>query len=39
MMLAFSESALADADVLLYVTDVIENPEKNIDFLEKGQER
>ena len=35
MMLAFSESALADADVLLYVTDVIENPDKNIDFLEK----
>ena len=34
-MLAFSESALADADVLLYVTDVIENPEKNTDFLEK----
>ncbi len=37
-MLAFSESALADADVLLYVTDVIENPEKNIDFLEKVRE-
>ena len=35
MMLAFSESALADADVLLYVTDVVENPEKNTDFLEK----
>jgi GTP-binding protein Era len=35
MMLAFSESALADADVLLYVTDVVENPEKNLDFLEK----
>ena len=35
MMLAFSESALADADVLLYVTDVVENPEKNSDFLEK----
>lgn len=34
-MLAFSESALQDADVLLYVTDVIENPEKNQDFLEK----
>ena len=34
-MLAFSESALADADVLLYVTDVVENPEKNSDFLEK----
>jgi GTP-binding protein Era len=34
-MLAFSESALADADVLLYVTDVVESPDKNIDFLEK----
>ena len=36
-MLAFSESALADADVLLYVTDVVENPEKNMDFLTKVQ--
>ena len=36
-MLAFSESALADADVLLYVTDVVENPGKNMDFLEKVQ--
>ena len=36
-MLAFSESALTDADILLYVTDVIENPEKNIEFLEKVQ--
>ena len=35
MMLAFSESALNDADILLYVTDVVENPEKNLDFLEK----
>lgn len=35
MMLTFSESALADADILLYVTDVIENPEKNMDFLDK----
>ena len=35
MMLAFSESALADADVLLYVTDVVENPEKNMEFLDK----
>ena len=34
-MLAFSESALADADVLLYVTDVVENPEKNEEFLNK----
>ena len=36
-MLAFSESALKDADVLLYVTDVVENPEKNMEFLEKVQ--
>ncbi len=36
-MLASSESALQDADVLLYVTDVVENPEKNMDFLEKVQ--
>ena len=35
MMLQFSESALADADILLYVTDVIDKPEKNTDFLEK----
>lgn len=34
-MLQFSESALADADILLYVTDVVESPEKNMDFLEK----
>ena len=34
-MLAFSESALKDADVLLYVTDVVENPEKNKDFLDR----
>lgn len=35
MMLQFSESALADADILLYVTDVVEDLEKNMDFLEK----
>lgn len=35
MMLAFSESALADADILLYVTDVVEDPEKNREFLDK----
>lgn len=34
-MLSFSESALKDADVLLYVTDVIEQPEKNAEFVEK----
>ena len=33
-MLAFSVSALQDADVLLYVTDVVEKPDKNSDFLE-----
>lgn len=36
-MLAFSESALQDADVLLYVTDVVETPDKNADFLQKVQ--
>lgn len=34
-MLEFSNSALTDADVLLYVTDVIEKAEKNNDFIEK----
>lgn len=34
-MLEFSRSALTDADVLLYVTDVQDNTEKNADFLEK----
>lgn len=34
-MLAFSESALADADVLLYVTDPIEKVDKNGEFLQK----
>ncbi|KAA6344777.1 GTPase Era [termite gut metagenome] len=34
-MLNFSNSALTDADILLYVTDVIETPDKNSDFIEK----
>ena len=34
-MLEFSNSALTDADVLLYVTDVVEKAEKNDDFIEK----
>lgn len=34
-MLDFSEGALTDADILLYVTDVIEDPVKNADFLAK----
>ena len=36
-MLKFSESALQDADVLLYVTAMVETPDKNADFLEKVQ--
>lgn len=34
-MLNFSEGALTDADILLYVTDVVEDPEKNAEFLAK----
>ncbi len=34
-MLNFSNSALSDADILLYVTDVIETPDKHSDFIEK----
>lgn len=34
-MLEFSKSALTDADILLYVTDVVEDPTKNADFLAK----
>ena len=34
-MLDFSTGALVDADILLYVTDVIESPTKNQDFLDK----
>ncbi len=34
-MLKFSLSALGDADVLLYVTDVVEKVDKNDGFLEK----
>lgn len=38
-MLNFSTSALADADVLLYVTDVIEKPDKNNEFIAKVQQQ
>ncbi len=34
-MLGYSEGALTDADVLLYVTDVVEDPTKNAEFLAK----
>jgi len=37
-MLNFSQSALGDADVLLYVTDVVETIDKNESFLKKVQE-
>ncbi|MDH6309115.1 GTP-binding protein Era [Dysgonomonas sp. PFB1-18] len=36
-MLNFSESALSDADVLLYMTDVVEKTAKNEEFLSKVQ--
>lgn len=36
-MLTFSESALGDADVLVYVTDVVETIDKNGEFLQKVQ--
>ncbi len=38
-MLNFSMSALKDADIILYVTDVVESPEKNIEFLEKVKQQ
>jgi GTP-binding protein Era len=34
-MLNFSNEALTDADILLYVTDVVEDPTKNAEFLAK----
>ena len=34
-MLRFSRSALRDADVLLYVTVMVESPEKNSEFIEE----
>ena len=34
-MLGFSEGALTDADILLYVTGVVEDPTKNAEFLSK----
>ncbi|WP_321333234.1 GTPase Era [uncultured Bacteroides sp.] len=38
-MLGFSTSALADADVLLYVTDVVEIPGKHNEFIEKVRQQ
>lgn len=36
-MLAFSQGALQDADVLLYLTDTVETPDKNQSFLQAVQ--
>jgi len=37
-MLNFSRSALEDADILLYVTDLVEKPDKNKDYLKAVKE-
>jgi len=34
-MMKFVDSALTDADIILYVTDVVETPDKNIEYIEK----
>lgn len=34
-MLDFAKGALTDADILLYVTDVVEDPEKNKEYLDR----
>lgn len=36
-MLKFAHSALYDADILLYITDITEKKDKNIDFIEKAK--
>ncbi|MDE5420357.1 50S ribosome-binding GTPase [Labilibaculum sp. DW002] len=35
-MMKYSTSALVDADIILYVTDVVETIDKNEEFLKKG---
>ena len=34
-MMRFVDTALIDADIILYVTDVVEDPAKNSDYIEK----
>ena len=34
-MVRFVDSALSDADIILYVTDVVEKPDKNPEYIEK----
>lgn len=36
-MLDFVDTAIGDADVILYVTDTVEKPDKNADYIEKLQ--
>lgn len=38
-MLNFSNSALSDADILLYMTDVVEKNDKNSEFVEKVRQQ
>ncbi|MDR0544466.1 MAG: GTPase Era [Odoribacteraceae bacterium] len=38
-MLDFSRSALDDADIIVYVTDVVETRDKNADFIERVKRR
>ncbi|MBI9067027.1 MAG: GTPase Era [Salinivirgaceae bacterium] len=34
-MMKFVDTAMSDADILLYVTDVVETPEKNIEYIQR----
>ncbi|MDD7455431.1 MAG: GTPase Era [Bacteroidales bacterium] len=34
-MMSFVDTAIGDADIILYVTDVVEKPEKNKEYIEK----
>ena len=36
-MMSFVDTAIGDADIILYVTDVVEKPEKNKEYIEKLQ--
>jgi GTP-binding protein Era len=34
-MMKFVDTAISDADIIVYVTDVVESPEKNMDYIDK----
>ena len=36
-MMNFVDGAIGDADIILYVTDTVETPDKNVDYVEKLQ--